>query len=186
MLNNSRLITSMLLVLFAVGCERLQADRHFNYGIDYYKDKKFEAAIRSFERASTHLSNPAIVYNLALAHLALLRESVGENDETEAPDVSAQSIEAALGAVRSALELPDLADEMRAKLYYVEGSVLLIANDEAAARRAFAESLSAKGDFEPTLGALVELSADSETPLAQLVLAQAEAGDPELEEKLTR
>jgi tetratricopeptide (TPR) repeat protein len=185
MFNDSRLIASMLLLFLSVGCGRLEASRHFNYGIDYYQDKKFEAAIRSFEKASTSLSDPAIGYNLALAHLALLRESAGENDEPEPSPISPQSIDAALGAVRAALELPDLADEMRAKLYYVEGSVLLLADDEASARRAFAESLSAKADLEPTLEALVELGADSEAPLAQLVLAQVEASDLELEEKLT-
>jgi hypothetical protein len=176
----------MLLLVFLVACGRIDAARHFNHGIDHYEDKKFDAAIRSFERASKELTNPAISYNLALAHLALLRESADENDAVEGPRVPPQSIEAALGAVRAALKLPELDDELRAKLYCVEGSILLLADDEVAARGSFAESLSVKADLKPTLRALVELGTESQAALAQLVLAQAEDAELELEEKLSR
>jgi tetratricopeptide (TPR) repeat protein len=173
-----------LLLVFLLTCGRLDATREFNYGIKYYNDEQFETAIHFFERASENFSNPAIGYNLALAHLAWLRESTNA-DVSPQTGASPQDIASALRAVRSARELPELPDAMLAKLFYIEGSIHVIANDEAAARAAFAKSLSAEADFKPTLKVLVQLDPGADSPTARFILAAAEVDDLEPEEKLS-
>ena len=169
------------LILTLAGCGRLDATREFNYGLKYFNDQKFDAAVRHFERASEALPDAAIRYNLALAHLALLRESSAGDDPS---DPQPQAIAAALAAVSAARELPELTDEMLAKLGYIEGSIHALAKDEKAARRAFAESLEAEPDFKPTLKALLELDSESDTPAGRLVLATAEVDQLEPAKKL--
>lgn len=170
-----------LLILVLGSCGRLDATREFNYGVKYYNDEKYDAAVHSFERASQGLAAPAIYYNLALAHLALVRESA-DDDESKVP--GSEQVAAGLGAVAAARELPDLTDEMLAKLGYIKGSLHALAGDEQAAREAFAESLEAEPNFKPTLKALLELDPESSTAIGRFALATADAEELEPEDEL--
>ena len=175
-------ITVALLVAVAA-CDRIEASRDFNFGVRYFNDEKFEAAVRSFDKASESAADPAIAYNLALSHLAVLRES---SDNGDAPNLDLERIAAALAAVTAAQELPDLTDEMLAKLGYIEGEIYALAENPEAARKAFQKSLSADPKFAPTLKAQLELDAESDTTLAQLVFATADIEKLKPEEKLSQ
>lgn len=70
------LVASVLLSFSA--CQRMEATRHFNHGVEHYKAKRFQDAIHSFELARDQLSDPTIVYNLALSQLAHVRQLAGE------------------------------------------------------------------------------------------------------------
>lgn len=178
-----QLITIGAFVVFSTGCGRFDATREFNHGVSHFNDKNFDAAVRSFERASKSLDDPAIRYNLALAHLALLRESSNSDDS---PNLQPTQVEVALAAVAAARELPDPTNEMLAKLGYIEGSIHALAGDENAARRSFEDSLEAESDFKPTLKALVELDPHSDTPVARFALAVADVEVLTPEEELSK
>lgn len=176
-----RLATLGVLILALGSCGRLDATREFNYGVKYYNDEKYDAAVRSFERASQAFAAPAIYYNLALAHLALARHSA-DDDESDVP--KPEQVAAGLGAVAAARELPELTDEMLAKLGYIEGSLHVLAGDEQAARESFAVSLESDRDFKPTLKALLELDPESSTAIGRFTLATAAVEKLEPEDKL--
>jgi len=160
----------------------MEATRDFNFGVRYFNDKKFEAAIRSFERAASARTDPVIAYNLALSHLVALRELATRDQET---DLSLERAAPALASVSSAQELPDLEDEMLAKLGYIEGEIYALIGNPEAAHRAFSRSLSADADFPPTLKAQLKLDTKSDSALAKLLLATADVEELELEEKLS-
>ena len=178
-----RLATIGALIVTLAACGRFDGTRQFNYGVRYFNDGKFDAAVRSFELASKALPDQAIRYNLALAHLASLRESPNGEDSSK---LQSQQVTGALTAVATARELPEPTGEMLAKLGYIEGSIHLLAGDEKAARRAFRESLEAEPDFKPTLKALLELDPESDTAVARLVLATAEVEELQPEKKLSK
>ncbi len=187
----ARFATCIVLLAFFIGCgpvettwKFLKATRHFNYGVSYYENNNFEAAVGSFERASNDFSHPTIGYNIALSHFAWLRDSVGSTGSLVNTAVSSKDAATALQAVHSALQSGDLSDEMRAKLFYIEGSIHVVAGDEAAARIAFKRSLSTQADFKPGLKSLAMLESEAEDSLARLVFAVAEVGELEPEEKL--
>lgn len=178
-----RLTTVGALVVILGSCGRLDATREFNYGINDYNDGRYGAAVHSFERASQALQDPAIYYDLALAHLALVRESAdGGDSKVPRPE----QVAAGLAAVATARELPDLTDEMLAKLGYIEGSLYTLARDEQAARDAFSESLRFEPDFKPTLKALLKLDPESSTAVGRLLLATADVDDLKPEDKLSQ
>jgi tetratricopeptide (TPR) repeat protein len=182
-LSTFQLVAIGALIVSLAACGRFDASREFNYGVTYFNEEKFDAAARSFERASKSLNDPAIHYNLALAHLALLRESSNDDDSSS---LQPQQVAAALAAVAAARELPEPTDEMLAKLGYIEGSIHALAGDEEAARRLFDESLEAEPDFKPTLKALLELDPESDTAVARLVLAAADVETLKPEEELSK
>jgi tetratricopeptide (TPR) repeat protein len=173
--------TSLLLLVAA--CGRIEASRDFNFGVRYFNEEKYDAAIRSFESALESAADPAIAYNLALSHLAALREL--SNDEEE-QDLIPEQIAAALASVSSAQKLPEPSDELLAKLGYIEGAIHALAGNSEAARDSFQKSLSADPEFAPTLKAQLELDAESDSTLAKLVLATADIEKLEPEEKLSR
>ena len=177
-----RLAAICALLASVVTCGQLEASRYFNFGVRYFNEEKFDAAIRSFEKAATVRVDPAIVYNLALSHLAALRELSNQSKET---NLSPEQIAPALAAVTSAQELPNPEEEMLAKLGYIEGEIYALAGSSEAAHSAFAKSLSADPDFPPTLKAQLKLDSKSETELAKLVLATADVEELEPEEKLS-
>ena len=171
-----------VLLASIVTCGRIEANRDFNFGVRYFNDKKFDAAIRSFERAASVRADPVIAYNLALSHLAALRELTSQTEES---NLSPEQIAPALASVSSAQELPGLEDEMLAKLGYIEGEIYALAGNSEAAQRAFSRSLSADPNFPPTLKAQLELDTKSDTALARLLLATADVEELEPEEKLS-
>ena len=178
-----RLATIGALIVTLAACGSFDATRQFNYGVKFFNDGKFDAAVRSFERASKALPDQAIRYNLALAHLASLRESSNGDDSSK---LQPQEVVGALAAVAAARELPEPTHEMLAKLGYIEGSIHFLTGDEKAARRAFRESLEAEPDFKPTLKALLELDPESDTAVARLVLATTDVEELKPEEKLSK
>ena len=147
----SRVVAAGALIVALVACSRVDATRDFNYGVRYFNDDNFDAAVRSFERASEVLEGPAIRYNLALARLAVLRRSE-TNDDAK---TRARRFEGALAAVVAARALPEATDRLLAKLGYIEGSIHALAGDDNAARGAFAKSLAAESGFKPTLRELL-------------------------------
>ncbi len=166
-----------------VTCGRIEASRDFNFGVRYFNEEKFDAAIRSFEKASEAFVHPAIAYNLSLSHLAALRELANQSEATNLPP---EQIAPALAAVVSAQEIPEPKEEMLAKLGYIEGEIYALAGNSEAARSAFERSLSAVPEFVPTLKAQLKLDSELDTTLAQLVLATAEVEKLEPEEKLSQ
>jgi tetratricopeptide (TPR) repeat protein len=171
-----------VLLASVVTCGRFEASRDFNFGVRYFNEEKFDAAIRSFEKAATARVDPVIAYNLALSHLAALRELSSQSEET---NLSPEQIAPALASVASAQELPDPEEEMLAKMGYIEGEIYSLAGNSEAAHSAFARSLSADPDFPPTLKAQLKLDSESDTALAKLVLATADVEELEPEEKLS-
>ena len=153
------------------------------FGIRYFNEEKFAAAVRSFERASEALDDPAIAYNLALAHLAALREY---SEKGDAPDLPPKQVAAALAAVAAGQALPEPTEEMLAKLGYIEGEIFVLSGNPDVIRKSFQKSLDADSNFAPTLKAQLELDTDSGTILARLVLATAEIEKLEPEPKLSQ
>jgi len=178
-----RLATIIALIAALGSCGRVEAAREFEYGVNYFNDEKFDAAARSFERAAETHTDPAIAYNLALARLAQIRKSV-DDDGSKKPNP--QQIGAALAAVATARELPDLTDGMLAKLGYIEGSIHVLAGEEEAARDAFSRSLKAQPEFRPTLKAVLELEPEFNTAIGRFVLATVDVEELKPEEKLSR
>ena len=153
-----RFAIATALLLFVAACGRIEASRDFNFGVRYFNDEKFDAAVRSFEKASESFTDPAISYNLALSHMAALREL---SNDGEKANLKPEQIAAGLAAVASAQGLPEPTDEMLAKLGYIEGTIYALAGNSEAARKSFQKSLSADSKFAPTLKARLELDAEA-------------------------
>lgn len=174
-----RVVAMTALVVALVACGRVAATRDFNYGVRYFNDHEFDAAVRAFERASEVFEGPAIRYNLALARLAALRapgpsDKRGQSNRPDPPKTQAERHAEAFAAVAAARSLPTPTDAMLAKLGYIEGSLHVLAGDDKAARSAFARSLAADPGFKPTLKALVKIDPASDSTVARLLLATIE------------
>ena len=182
-MRTSRIIQILPFLLALLACDRFDATRHFNHGLRAFQDEKYQVAVQFFSRASEALPNRATRYNLALAHLAWLR-ALSSADKASAADLDPDRISAALAAVHAARELPELDDEMLAKLGYIEGAIHALAGNQEAAREAFMMSLAAVPDFEPTLKALLPLETEADTTATKLLAATAVVEPLEPEETL--
>jgi hypothetical protein len=134
------LLASLALALAA--CGRIDATREFNYGLRYFGEQNFEAAIASFGRAAKAHSDPAIRYNSALAHLSALRSASNDGGSRKSK-LDPKRVAAALDAVATARETPNVRRKMLARLGYIEGSIHVLSGNEPLARRAFQMSLEA-------------------------------------------
>ena len=175
-----RLRTTAWLVLvtsaFALnGCDRLAASRHFFAGIEHYDRGEFRRAVALFAAAAEARDIPVIRYNLALAHLAFVRS---------ADQPSPEAMMGARAAADDALAAHQEASARRAALLYIKGAVEKVAGNTDAAQRAFRSALASKPGYAPALKALVELSPERTSDLAQLVLSATDVAEPVLDEAL--
>jgi tetratricopeptide (TPR) repeat protein len=170
-----------LLGLHLLACNAIETDREFNLGLKYYEDGEFAAAAKSFERAAGHTKKASIEYNLALAHLALLREDAAEG--AAGRPLPAAHVAPALARVGAVRRLRDLPGEMLVRIAFIEGSMHSLAGNQPAARSAYMQSLELDPGFLPSLRALAELDSSGD-PLARFVLAAIPVAKLVPEEKL--
>jgi len=183
-------------IWIALGCEQVEATRDFNHGIKFYEAKSYAVSVEFFESAARGLDDPAISYDLALAHLALLksdnREATGELPPTAGVP--------ALEAVRAAIQHPEMSQERLVELHYIEAQIHHVAGDSASQQAALERSLALDQGYRPALREMVELDEESAgptlrervrlegrkpSPLVRLVVALAAGGEPQLIEVLS-
>ena len=133
----NRSFLAVVVLVLATSCERMAATRNFNQGVRHYKAGEFELAVSAFEDANQRLSNAATQHNLALAHLSHVRKLF---DDEQGASQRSSAIERAVVGIRDTRENPDLRDDAKAQLNYIEGSVLLLAQRSEDARAAFGHS----------------------------------------------
>ncbi len=182
-------------ISIALGCEQVDATRDFNHGIKFYEAKSYAASVEFFERAAGGLDDPAISYNLALAHLAQLRS----RDPGAAGELLPTAGVPALEAVRTAIQHPEMDEERLVELHYIEARMHQVAGDSASERAALERSLALDPGYRPALRELVELDEREAvptlrervrldermpSPLVRLVVALAAGGEPQLVEAL--
>jgi tetratricopeptide (TPR) repeat protein len=190
------LLALMCSISILVACDQVDATRDFNHGIKFYKAKNYAASVEFFQSAGLGIDDPAISYNLALAHLALLNSV--EQDATGAAPATASV--PALEAVRSALQHPEMSVGRRAELSYIEARIHQAAGDPASERAALERALGLDPGYRPALRELVKLDEQESSrsfrervnheekkssPLVRLVVSLAAGGEPELVEALS-
>ncbi len=163
------------LLATALACGRVSATREFNYGVRYYNEHNYPAAVRAFERASQGLESPTVLYNLALSQLAVLKT---------AEDPSPGDARAALDVVTRARRSEGVDHSMQARLFYIAGSVHRLLGEDAKARGAFDEAVALERDYAPALRELVRLDTNADSALARFVLSVVSVEEPALEAKL--
>lgn len=161
---------------------QIAATREFNHGVEAYENERFDAAVSYFSRSVELSHNPTAVYNLALAHWAVVK-AVGEagNEGSVSQEQVVQKTEAARKAIDDALSNKELDEERILDLIYLDARILAVEGKAEEAKARLREALSLKESFKPALRELVRLDATEKLdPMRELLVTLADDEEPEL------
>lgn len=164
---------------------QVEATREFNYGVKAYEDERFDAAVRHFRRSVELSPNPTVLYNLAVASWAAIKDATESSEGGDEAGVSQEQIEKATQtareAISEALASEDLDEEQILDLTYLEARLLAVEGRHQEARDHLREALSLEEGFKPALRELVRLdAAEKPDPMRQLLVTLAGDEEPEL------